>query len=111
MPDNWPEFPQGGQIGDYLELYAVTLGLSVVTSASVYSVKQGGSSGMWTVHLAHCDAVRVQAYDDDAHLVHDLDLDPAASGVSYHMVTGVREHDGTVWLGSLAHAAVAVTRL
>lgn len=55
--------------------------------------------------------VRVQAYDDDAHLVHDLDLDPAASGVSYHMVTGVREHEGTVWLGSFAEPAVAVTRL
>lgn len=48
--------------------------------------------------------VRVQAYDDAGALVHDLDLD----GSGYHMVTGVREHDGRVWLGSLHEAAVAV---
>ena len=27
---------------------------------------------------------------------------------AYHMVTGVREHDGRVWLGSLEESAVAV---
>ncbi|MBS42045.1 MAG: strictosidine synthase [Nocardioides sp.] len=48
--------------------------------------------------------VRVQAYDDAGALVHDLDLD--SSG--YHMVTGVREHEGRVWLGSLHEPAVAV---
>ncbi|MBV9831069.1 MAG: SMP-30/gluconolactonase/LRE family protein, partial [Marmoricola sp.] len=37
-------------------------------------------------------------------LVHDLDADAS----DYHMVTGVREHDGDVWLGSLEEAAVAV---
>lgn len=47
---------------------------------------------------------RVQAYDQDGTLVHDLDL-PATG---YHMVTGVREHDGRVWLGSLDEPAVAV---
>jgi len=51
--------------------------------------------------------VRVQAFDDDGRLVHDLDL--AADG--YHMVTGVREHDGRVWLGSLHEPAVAVVDL
>lgn len=48
--------------------------------------------------------VRVQAYDDNGRLVHDLDL--PADG--YHMVTGVREHDGRVWLGSLHEPAIAV---
>lgn len=48
--------------------------------------------------------VRVHAYDDGGRLVHDLDL-PAAG---YHMVTGVREHDGRVWLGSLHEPAIAV---
>lgn len=48
--------------------------------------------------------IRVQAYDADGRLVHDLDLDHAG----FHMVTGVREHDGRVWLGSLHEAAVAV---
>lgn len=48
-------------------------------------------------------SVRVQAYDVAGRLVHDLQL-PAER---YAMVTGVREHDGTVWLGSLEQPAVA----
>jgi len=51
--------------------------------------------------------VRVQAYDDAGTLVHDLDL----PGTEYHMVTGVREHDGRVWLGSLHEPAIAVVSL
>ena len=48
--------------------------------------------------------VRVQAYDDEGRLVRDIDADAS----DYHMVTGVREHHGDVWLGSLEEAAVAV---
>jgi len=48
--------------------------------------------------------VRVQAYDDAGRLVHDLD----APAHDFHMATGVREHDGRVWLGSLEEGAVAV---
>ena len=48
--------------------------------------------------------VRVQAYDDSGRLVHDIDVDHAG----YHMVTGVREHDGRVWMGSLHEPAIAV---
>ena len=51
--------------------------------------------------------VRAQAYDDAGTLVHDLDL----PGTEYHMVTGVREHDGRVWLGSLHEPAIAVVEL
>jgi sugar lactone lactonase YvrE len=51
--------------------------------------------------------VRVQAYDDAGTLVHDLQR----PGTAYHMVTGVREHDGRVWLGSLHEPAVAVIDL
>lgn len=51
--------------------------------------------------------VRAQAYDDDGTLVHDVDL-PASA---YHMVTGVREHDGRLWLGSLHEPAIAVVDL
>lgn len=51
--------------------------------------------------------IRVQAYDDAGALVHDLDL-PADD---FHLVTGVREHDGRVWLGSLLEPAVAVIDL
>lgn len=48
--------------------------------------------------------VRVMAFDDQGGVVHDRTLD--ASG--FHMATGVREHDGRVWLGSLHEPAVAV---
>ncbi|GAB3039360.1 strictosidine synthase [Nocardioides flavus (ex Wang et al. 2016)] len=52
--------------------------------------------------------IRVQAYDDAGRLVHDLDLPSPEGGSGYHMVTGVREHDGRVWMGSLHEPAVAV---
>ncbi|WP_151082468.1 SMP-30/gluconolactonase/LRE family protein [Nocardioides cynanchi] len=51
--------------------------------------------------------VRAQAYDDTGRLVHDVDV----PGAGYHMVTGVREHDGRVWLGSLHEPAIAVVDL
>jgi sugar lactone lactonase YvrE len=51
--------------------------------------------------------VRVQAYDDNGALVHDCDVETG----SYHMVTGVREHEGRVWMGSLNEPAVAVLEL
>lgn len=50
---------------------------------------------------------RVQAFDAAGRLVHDLDVDTP----DFHMVTGVREHDGRVWLGSLHEPAVAVVDL
>jgi sugar lactone lactonase YvrE len=46
---------------------------------------------------------RVQAYDVTGRLVHDRVLDPSR----FRMVTGAREHDGRVWLGSLVEPAVA----
>jgi sugar lactone lactonase YvrE len=55
--------------------------------------------------------VRVQAYDESGALVHDLDVNPSEHGASFHMVTGVREHDGRVWMGSLHEPAVAVLDL
>ena len=48
-------------------------------------------------------SVRVMAFADDGSTVHDRTL-PADD---FHMVTGVREHEGRVWLGSLHEAAVA----
>lgn len=51
--------------------------------------------------------VRVVAYDERGRLVHDVDLRPSDHGASYHMVTGVREHDGMLWMGSLHEPAVA----
>lgn len=51
--------------------------------------------------------IRVQAFADDGTLVHDVDVDDPG----FHMVTGVREHRGSVWMGSLHEGAVAVARL
>jgi sugar lactone lactonase YvrE len=48
--------------------------------------------------------VRVQAYDHTGLVVHDIEADAG----SYHMVTGVREHHGEVWLASLEEPALAV---
>lgn len=48
--------------------------------------------------------VHVQAYDDACTLIHEVDLPPD----DFHMATGVREHHGRVWLGSLIQPAVAV---
>jgi sugar lactone lactonase YvrE len=52
-------------------------------------------------------SVRVQAYDDAGALVHDL----ALSADDYSFVTGVREHEGRVWLGSLHQPAIAFVDL
>lgn len=51
--------------------------------------------------------VRALALADDGTVVHDIDL----PGTDYHMVTGVREHDGRLWLGSLHEPAIAVLEL
>lgn len=51
--------------------------------------------------------IRVQAYDTAGRLVHDVDIQDDR----FHMVTGVREHDGEVWMGSLHEPAVAVFTL
>jgi sugar lactone lactonase YvrE len=48
-------------------------------------------------------SARVMAFDDRGVTVYDRTLD--SSG--FHFVTGVREHDGRVWLGSLEEPAVA----
>jgi sugar lactone lactonase YvrE len=48
-------------------------------------------------------AVWVVALDDAGRVVHDCRF-PAET---YHMVTGVREHRGRVWLGSVEEPAVA----
>jgi len=51
--------------------------------------------------------VRAMAFDDEGRVVHDVDL----PSDGYHMVTGVREHDGRLWLGSLHEPAVAMVTL
>lgn len=48
--------------------------------------------------------LQVLAFDADGAVVHDL----RGSGDEYDMVTGVREHRGVVYLGSLTQHAIAV---
>lgn len=55
--------------------------------------------------------VRVVAHDDRGQLVHDIDVSGGEGRPSYHMVTGVREHEGRVWMGSLHEPAIAVYEL
>lgn len=52
--------------------------------------------------------IRVQAYDATGRVVHDLAVDDALHRKDFHMVTGVREHEGRIWLGSLHEPVVAV---
>lgn len=51
--------------------------------------------------------IQARAYDTDGRLVHDIDL----RHPEFHMVTGVREHNGTVWLASLEESALAAIDL
>lgn len=52
-------------------------------------------------------ALHVLALNGDGAVVHDL----RGSGGDYHMVTGVREHRGVVYLGSLTQRAIAVLKV
>lgn len=47
--------------------------------------------------------VRVAAYDMDGKVVEDIEC----GARDWHMATGVREHRGRVWLGSLVEPAIA----
>ncbi len=51
--------------------------------------------------------VWAQAYDSDGQLVHDLQT----THPRLEMVTGVREFDGSLWLGSLKSRAIGCVRL
>ncbi|MGO4257306.1 SMP-30/gluconolactonase/LRE family protein [Marmoricola sp. RAF53] len=51
--------------------------------------------------------VRALAFAPDGTLVHDL----GADATRFHMVTGLREHDGVLWLGSLEEPAVAAIQV
>jgi sugar lactone lactonase YvrE len=62
---------------------------------------------LWTLPDAllpkPADTVWVQAVDGDGQVVHDLQTRTPG----FSMVTGVREHAGRVWLGSLQTSAIA----
>ena len=51
--------------------------------------------------------VMAQAYDEAGQLVCNCDIETP----EFHMVTGVREHAGRVWMGSLHERGVAILDL
>jgi sugar lactone lactonase YvrE len=48
-------------------------------------------------------SVHVMAVDEEGKVVHDL----YGKSADFHLVTGMREHEGTLYLASLEHAALA----
>lgn len=73
-------------------------------------VRRAATSLPEAVQPAPKRVVHVRAVDAEGRVVHDLDVDDPAARQAFHMVTGVREHEGAVWLGSLHEAAVARLR-
>lgn len=73
-------------------------------------VRRAATSLPEAVQPAPKRVVHVRAVDGDGRVVHDIDLVGSDERRAFHMVTGVREHEGTVWLGSLHEAAVARLR-
>ena len=52
---------------------------------------------------AQAQLCRVIAFDNDGSIVHDISGD----GAQFNMVTGVREHHGTLYLGTINHRTIA----
>lgn len=70
-------------------------------------VRRAATSVPHSLQPAPARWLRVQAFDSAGGLVHDLDL-PAHD---FANATGVREHDGRLWLASLAEPAIAYVDL
>lgn len=84
--------------------------VSAVQRAPLW-VRRGVTSIPERLQPAPKRTIRVVALDGDGRRVHDVVVDEPAARRAFHMVTGVREHDGRVWLGSLHEAAVAYVDL
>ena len=56
---------------------------------------------------AELRAVLVMAFDSSGRCVHLLEGDP----LRFHLVTGVREHHGTLYLGSVDENAIAMLKI
>jgi sugar lactone lactonase YvrE len=50
---------------------------------------------------------QILGYNSYGRLVHNIEVDPA----KYHMITGVREHNGILYLGSLHEEAIGIVQL
>lgn len=109
--DNLPAFPDNISTG--------TDGLIWVSMASprdpfldrLLALPPALRRAVWALpdrlHPREQHTVWVRAYAPDGSLVHDLQ----APGDRFGLVTGVREVDGTVWLGSLSGDCVAAFSL
>lgn len=56
-------------------------------------------------------SIAAVALAPDGTIVREVEVTSAEALASFHMVTGVREHDGRLWMGSVEVGAVAALRL
>lgn len=70
-------------------------------------VRYGLAQTLGRITLPVQRSARVQGFDMSGRLVHDLILDKS----QYSFVTGVREHNGYLYLGSLMESAIARVKI
>ncbi|MQY30849.1 hypothetical protein NRB56_64530 [Nocardia sp. RB56] len=111
LVDNLPGFPDNLGLGSDGSIWAALVSPRNPLLDSLLPRPGWVRQLLWTIPArlqpAPARTVWVQAFDFDGNLVHDLQCE----GDNFAQVTGVAEQDGTLYLGSLSEAAIAVTRL
>jgi sugar lactone lactonase YvrE len=111
LVDNLPEFPDNVSCGPTGLIWIALGSPRVPLLDRLHRLHPALRRGVWALpERLQPRPVRtlwVQAVDAGGTLVHDLQ----GPGDRYAMVTGVREHQGRLYLGSLAERAVAVLDL
>jgi sugar lactone lactonase YvrE len=114
LVDGLPGYPDNASLGTdglvWVALASPVLPLLDLVHRTPLAVRRASTRLPAALRPGPRRSVRVQAYDGaTGALVHDLDATSQAVGErAFHFVTGVREHHGRVWLGSLEEPAVAV---
>jgi sugar lactone lactonase YvrE len=111
LVDNLPGIPDNMSTGDdgLIWVALVTPRNPVLDRTARYPVLRKAT---WALPQAMLTKFEVRttwvvAVDDTGRIVHDLQT----SAPGYHMVTGVRQHDGKLYLGSLREQGIAVIDL
>ncbi len=104
--DDLPGYPDNTSTGTdgllWVTLASPIVGALERTQRGPMLVRRAASRLPSALRPRPARAVWVRAYDDAGALVHEI----RADSPSFHMVTGVREHEGRVWLGSLHNSAI-----
>lgn len=74
-------------------------------------VRRAASSLPEAVRPSPKRRITAVSLDPMGAVVREIDVTDSQARSSFHMVTGVREHDGRLWLGSLQEGAIAVLDL